>query len=314
MAVSAGILQFGRSARVIVDDILVADIKNGDVEKSLAVNFDIVKNVSLEPNTTTVQVINLSQFNRDKLTRRIDEAKKLSFDKRSEIKAGTLKVSAGYEIPELISQTNILDIKHEKNGSTWVTTIKAQDGRLAWSNAFVKETLDAGGADLSTVKSVLNAVAKIQEGVESEQAFQQALPEYQVSKGTIGFRNGYVMFGPVREKYRDIFDALGINVWISDGRLVAAPRDLPLPGVAVVAQEGKGLLRAVKEEDRNYTITTLLNPKLEPGRQVHLLDKKGKPIGVGVYRVNHSQWIGATMENEWVTTAELRPTALGGIG
>lgn len=314
MTIGAGILQFGKSARVVVDDIIAADIKNGDVEKSLAVNFDIIKNVSLEPNTTTVQIMNLSQANRDKLTRRIDEAKKLSFDTRSEIQAGTLEISAGYEIPERISRTNILDIKHEKNGSTWVTTIKAQDGRLAWSNAFVKETLESGGADLSTVKSVLNAIAKIQEGVEAEQAFQQALPEYQVSKGTIGFRNGYVMFGPVREKYRDIFEALGLNVWISDGRLVAAPRNIPLPGLAVLVQEGKGLLKAVKEEDRIYTITTLLNPKLEPGRQVQLRDKLGKPIGVGVFRVNHSQWIGATMGNEWLTTAELRPSALGGIG
>lgn len=310
--IQAADFQFLKSAQVIVEDILVADIEGGNVEKSLSVEFKVVKHVKLEPNTTEIIIHNLNQQNREKLSRRVEEAKKLSFEQRKELKAGQVKLSAGYSMPELISIANIRTANHEpqKNGG-WVTRIYAEDGRDEWNSGFVKETFAAGGADLSTVKSTLAALAKLNEGAELEQAFQEALPDYELQKGSNGMKNGSVEFGPIRDRFGNLFETLGLRGWIDNGKLIVAPKNLPKKGIAVSLSPNTGLLRAKPTEDLFYEITALLNPKIEPGRQILLRDENEKPIGPGTFRVDHAEFIGATMGNDWLSTALLRPSALG---
>lgn len=312
--IQASDYQFLRSAQVIVDDILVADIQGGNVEKSLAVDFHVIKHVKLEPHSTTVTVYNLNQQNREKLTRRLEEAKKLSFEQRKELKAGQVTLRAGYESAELISIADIRTIEHKpQKGGGFVTYIQAFDGRVSWDGAFAKETLAAGGADLSTLKSTLAALAKLNEGAELNDAFQEALPDYQLQKGSNGMKNGGVVFGPVRDHFDNMFEALGLRGWIDNGKLVVAPKNAPKKGIAVSLSYTRGLIEAQSKDDQFYEITALLNPKIEVGGQIQLRDENEKPIGPGTFRADHVEYIGSTMGNDWLSTALLRPSAIGGV-
>lgn len=303
--------QFLRAAAVTFEQRDIARFFEGQSERSLSINFKVVKSVKLEPNTTEITVVNLSQRSRDFLSQQVAYAESLSFEERQVKKAGQVEVYAGYGSVEasLISRADVKMVSHKRESSgDWTTTIEAVDGRVPWNNSFASETLAAGGADLNTVKSTLAALAKINQGVQLEQAFQQALPNYQVKKGNNGFKNGYVVFGPIRDRFDNLFEQMGLRAWIHNGTLVVTPRNLPIPGVAVSLKLGDTLKSFTRTKDGFYQFSSLLDARIEPGRQIQLQDADNKPLLGGVFRCDQCELIGETLGNAWSSSGILRPS------
>lgn len=298
----------------VIVNVINLPITNTTTAKKtgLDVQFRVTKSVKLEPHTTDVQIYNLAKVTRDQLTRLFDEARNLAFEARVALQFGKVRVLAGYQVPELLSSADIIELYHERDGDEWVTTIKAQDSRVQWANGFVAQTVGPTEVDLQTMKQVAKASASILEGADSEAAFQAALPEYSLKKGSAGFSNGFVMFGPTREKVRDIYEDLGLKAWLDDGRLITISQNAAKLDLAVVLSPRTGLLRATKREGGFFTCETLLNPKLDVGRQVQLQDELGVPLGVGIFRVDNVEWYGSTFGDEFNTRVDLRPSIPGG--
>jgi len=285
--------QFDPTLNVTVMNIPVVSLTSAASQVGFDVEFRVTKSVKLEPHETEVQIYGLSQVTRDQLSLLYDQARATAFEARTAAQLGKVAISAGYQTPELLSIADIIELFHRKQGPEWSTTIKAQDSRVRWANAFVSQTVGTTQVDMKTMKEVAKASAQILEGADSEAAFSAALPEYSAKKGNPGFNNGFVMFGPTKDKVRDIYEDLGLKAWLDNGRLITIAQQAAKFDLAVGLTPNNGLLDAVPREGGFYTCETLLNPKLDVGRQVSLRDDLNRPLGVGIFRVDNVEWYGS---------------------
>lgn len=271
--------------------------------------------LELAPQPFTFTTWGLALDRRDRISRMVEEAQEQSFRQRTFLRAGRLKVAAGR--PDAfgpICDSVVTDVVHEKDGADWRTTFTAIDGRLEWEQGFVNESAVAD-QDLSTVRSILEASDKVLAGAEPEAAFRAAFPELLQRTGPAGKNaTGLYMFGPSRDLNKQYLDRLGLKMFWNAGKLRCIKADGYTTDPAVVLQDGRTLLWASKSGRGFYKFRALLDHRLMPGRQVHLRDVAGKPLGAAAYRVEEATMTGSTFDQTYYVQGVLRPSALLGTG
>ncbi len=316
--------QWGRRLRVTLtmggedEDLVVADYDDSRAESGgaaalgLDATFAVTRHTLIEPQPLKVQVWGLSRERRDRLTRQVNEALERAYRTRSARRIGRIAVEAGRPggAYGLLLSAEVMECKHHRDGADWRTEITAQDGRIAWKSGFVSESA-TGNTDLRTVEGLLSAAIPVLDGQEPSEAFKAAFPELLQRKGYDGPEQGFVMFGPWAKTNEDVKKLLNLREFWNSGRLITIGANELALDEAVVLVYGKTLLRADKVARGYVEAEALLDPRLEPGRQVRLEREDGTQYGLSTtYRVDQVEHRGSTWATEWTSAVVLRPTGL----
>ena len=334
-----GVDQIGRSITILVHGItLVHQRPEGDesIDPTLDCDFSVTRWVKPEPQPLELTLFNLSIENRDRLVQQQQRAAAIGWKKLQAVQSGAVLVLPGQEaatMQALVAKTGLVEIfagygdsalllcryqilpqdgiKHVYNGVDWVTTIRAQDGRLPWQNAWVSQSM-VPGVLLRDVQKVLLASEELLEGTLDEETFASAYPELLQYKPTPGYRNGYVLHGPVKDMKTDLLETLGLEAFYRDGTLQYTRKGAATWTDAVRLSMANNLLGVPTEMERGfYTAQTLLDGRIEPGRQVKLVGRDDvSPIGVGTFRCDQVVHSGSNYGPSFYSTMILRPSSL----
>ncbi len=336
-----GAEQFGRSIRVVVHGIeLVTQHPTGSEDfanATLDCDFSVTKWVKPEPQPLSLTLFNLCEENRRRLSEQQDRARSIGWTKIQAVQSGAVLVEPGQEAETqaaLVAKTGLVEIyagygtlspprlcqyqimpqdgiRHVYNGIDWVTTIAAQDGRLPWQNAWVTQSM-APGVLLRDVQRVLDASEKMLEGTLDEETFANAYPELLKYKPTPGYRNGYVLHGPTHEMKTDLLETLGLEAFYRDGQLQYTIKgSATWPDAVRLSMANNVIGEPTPMEAGFYTVQTLLDHTIEPGRQVQLVGSDDvSPIGVGVFRCEQVVHTGSNYGAAFYSQAILRPSGL----
>lgn len=282
---------------------------------SLTCSFSVKRSTNPQPHECTISVLGLSRARREGILKAYETAESTAWSTRSELQLGKIRVDAGYgdDVATLFVGDLAPDgVKPEWSRPGHTMHLRALDGRIAWKGRFVNKSSGAN-VDIKTIRQVLAAGGDYMAGVESEQAFDKNFPNLVKKKiGFAGYESGYAIFGESREHNRSLCRTLGIAPFYQDGEVRYMSLEAALLDAAVVlSQERGGVLLSYQPLglDR-YRVRTLMEHRLRPGRQVHLRDDLGRPIGRGVYRVDSMHAFGGNRTQDYYVEADLLATAL----
>lgn len=312
---SGEVVQWGRRVRVVLETggtaILVADARPDarPEDVGLRVSFSCNKHLLDQPQKCTLTVWGLSRERRDDLTRVLDEAMSLAWKTRSARNVGKLRLDAGRPGsfgPLFVGM--IQNVTHRRDGSGFRTDVEALDGRLQWKEAYVSQAV-APGVDLSTFNDLLGASEQVLLGKEPLEAFAERFGDLVQVHGVAGYEQGFVMEGPSRDCNQSLMDALGLDLFWADGEKKMVPRGRTLNDPAVLLVREETLLSETRA-DRGYSdVVAFLDPLLQPGRQVQLRERDGRPIRALAHRVESVQFDASTWDRAWYARMHLRPSA-----
>lgn len=296
MAIPSPTLQFGRTAKVVVQQAgaPLLTIETSDAAGH-RISGSIKKTLRPEPNAGTAQITGLSAEQRGFLTGL------MNLTKAGDIENRGVEIFAGYGVPESLYRGQIADISHVRNGPTWTTTIRATfDG---YQGADLNSSF-LGQVNYSDVLQLAGAAMGMDTSTV-EQNVARALP----NSRKVSTLNGAVFVGPAKDAANEAADALGMEWSEDDGKMILVPRGTFTTDFAVVLNPSTGLLEdPVAEEFDRYSVRFLLNPKVRPGRQVQLQDAEFKPVGAGVFRADVVDAQFDTHGGDFTMSARLRPT------
>ena len=342
-------LLFGRRIRVTLGNLVICDIDPAVPEesatRSLDVSFTTEAHTKLAPLATTCEVVGLNRDVRAQLTAKQKAAKELAWSEYQKVLTGAvsiteeeqvlqfkqqlsyrglqLRIEAGYQDDfALIADAQLMPdgIEHDTLGVPR-SVLTAQDGRYPWQNGFVSEEVAPGVTyrDWAAIEQLSEGFLN---GTINEDEVQAAAPELLVRKDFAGYLNGRVLEGDASARVQEMTEALGLTAFFDRGQRVFLRADAVIPGEAVVLRlVGKPLgdsdppapggLLNYKPQSRGFlTVLCLLNHRLTPGRQVLVQDEHGKPVEGGVFRVDHVQHRGSTMDASFHSEAVLRPVTI----
>lgn len=341
-------MSFGRRVRITVGNIVVTDVDPAapeeSVRRSLDCAFSTESHTKLEPLTTEVTIFGLNKETRDSLLAQQKAAASQSWSEYQKVLNSSIliepesavqvqqqlvfqglqvRIEAGYEGDfGLIANATALPngISHRYEGAGWVTTIKAQDGRYPWQNAFVSESV-APGVQLRDWDLITALSEGFLEGDIGGETIQSQTPELLVRKDFAGYANGGVLAGQGRDIHTEISNALGLTLFFDRGQRVYLSLNAVTQAEAVLLQAkgpagdvpipSPGGLLEWEEQSRGYvTARCLLNYNLTAGRQVIMQDENAVPIGEGIFRVDHVRHAGSSFEASYYSEVLLRPTAI----
>lgn len=346
---------FGRRIRVRVGSLVVCDLdprvpESVNSQRNLDVQFSTQSHVKAEPLVTELTIYGLDKLTRDQLTANNDLARRTAWqnyqavqvgevlvdpdnaDQISEVTASlvaqgaTVIIEAGYDNDfGTLARAQILPndgLEHARQpGGGWITTIKAQDSRLPWANAFVSEEV-APGVALEDMNQALRVSEQFLAGEIGAAEVNAQIPGLVERLDNVGYENGRVLHGATRDENAALMQTLGLRgPFLINAEPVFLSANTTIFGLAIVLQlpgddiDGQviapGGLLTYKLLPRGYLETmSLLNRRLVAGRQVRVLDELGVPIGGGLYRVDFAAHVGSSFEQNYYTNCILRPVTI----
>lgn len=343
---------FGRRIRVTVGSQVVCDVNpnrpgnddgEGDIGRSLDVEFVTESHAKPEPLKTELVIYGLNRQVRDIMSSQLEVARREAWQAYQTVlnnevlvefgeeqaaaeglvtQGASIIIEAGYGLDfGILARAVILPdgLRHERTQSGWVTEITAQDGRLPWSNAFVSEPV-APGVTVTDYQKVLAINEQFVSGdIGSEEVIAQGLASLVQRKPFPGTANGQVLHGRTSDESKTIQESLGIRALWRDGKLLWVPAGIAEDPIAVVLQltpefeeqSAPGGLLSYQELPRGFLdVHCLLNYRLGAGKQVQVLDEFGVPVGSGLFRVEHASHRGTVASQDFYTDAILRPVSI----
>jgi hypothetical protein len=345
---------FGRRIRVRLGDRVICDFdprvpESVNDQRNLDVQFSTQSHVKAEPLVTELTIYGLDKLTRDLLTANNDLARRIAWQSYQAVQVGDVLVDpentdqVDQVTASLVSQgaTVILEVGYDNDfgslaraqilpdgleharqpGGGWVTTIKAQDSRLPWANAFVSEEV-VPGVSLVDMNKALRISEQFLAGEIGASEVAAAVPDLVERLDNAGYENGRVLHGATRDENAALMQTLGLRgPFLINAEPVFVSANTTVFGLAVVLQlpgddvDGQviapGGLLTYKLLPRGYLETvSLLNRRLVAGRQVQVLDELGAPIGGGLYRVDFATHTGSSFEQNNYSNCILRPVTI----
>ncbi len=248
----------------------------------LRVSFKIFKSLQPEPNTTEISIYNLNSDTRTKLQ-----------------KAPVLvQLDAGYpDNHQTLFKGTLRAATSSKQGTDWVTTVKAGDGELTYRSARINEAFKPGTPIVTIAKRL---AARLNIGLGDAEA---RISEATQRAGLTQYLNGAVMSGRAHEKLTEVLNGLDLEWSMQDERLQILPKGTINGDRIVVLSDTSGLVGSPAVGDKGVTkITSLLQPGIRPGTQVRLEARGFPKLTYRVERVTHA---GDTHAQTWYSDAEL---------
>ncbi len=246
---------------------------------SLRVVFRVERSLTKSPNRAEIAIYNLAPETIGRLNK----------------PGSVVRLTAGYrETAEVIFTGDLQRIQVQRQGADTECQIIARDGGLAW-----QRTISAGlsGSDLSLAGAVQRIATAMQVAVPAET--RDALAGRRLRRAT-------AMHGQAPQTLDVLLRSAGYEWSIQDGALQVLATGSALPSRAVLLSPQTGLIESPVQAERGagWVATSLLQPKIRPGRVVRLQAERGS----GDYRAVRVVHAGDTHSaGSWTTEIELRP-------
>lgn len=263
------------------DRVCAVDISPDIRVEKLRIRFEIKKSIIANTNYCRVDIYNLSQTTRNRITT----------DSTS-----LVRVLAGYSnntgLIE-IGQGNISNVVHSYKSPDIVTTILSKDG----FNSTISNRISLSFIDKTPLSSIIDSITK-----------KLNLPvKFANYNKSIQIKNGFSYVGAIT----DVLDQLGRQYnfrWsIQDGQLLILNGEQGTGNQSVFLSADTGLIESpelviktkkLQELKKNeYKVTALMQPQLQAG---DLIQIESKTLN-GIFIVNELIHIGDMNANEWYT-------------
>jgi hypothetical protein len=248
---------------------------------SLRLKFDIKKSIFSNQNYCRVDITNLSQITRNKIT-----SNQTSLVR---VKAGYVQNGGAVNI----GQGNISNVIHSLHNPDIVTTIYSKDG----FNSIIDNNISLSFGANTTLKSVIDTISK-----------ELGLPiKYVDYEQNATFKNGYSHLGSIPAALDQLGEQFKFRWSIQNDQLLIIRNDKSNGNKSVSLSAETGLIESpelvikTKTLDllnkNEFKVTALLQPQLEAG---DLIDIKSKVLN-GTFIVQELNHLGDTRGSEWFT-------------
>lgn len=245
--------------------------------------FSVERNTERFPNNAEVQLYNLAESTRNKLTEKPDN---------------TVRIEAGYESAEQIFFGVLRRATVERQNEDIVTMLSAGDGEDKQTATISKSW--ATGTPIS--KILKDFVSALGLGLGNSLEFPFALTSY----GSV-LTKGLTISGPLTEEFHQFLRSLGLKYSIQDGTLQLLDIQNPVTkGVGPLVSPDTGLIGEARldiDKDTKKTIVigkALLLPDLVPGRSIKVQSNRVN----GNFAVTKTNHYGDTHATEWYVDFE----------
>jgi len=250
----------------------------------LRIAFAIERDSSSESNAATIQIWNLSETSRAEILR----------------SGATVSLEAGYgrELG-MIFQGNDFKVNIRRELPDVVTEIKTQDGGFQLRSNIVNIGFELG----SSIRDVVSQIMGTFQDLTTNAKEILTVPADQLSEG-------WIASGTAKKVLDDLLKPRGIQWSVQDGeiRLVADDKTSNDGAVRLsagtVTLKGTGLVGSPTKTEDGIIVTSLLNPKIRPYRQIVV---ESRDID-GIYKVDKVTHRGDSWGGDWYTVAECRST------
>ncbi len=234
--------------------------------------FKIQKQMSSDPNKTTLQVYNLSPKTRNKIT-----------------SGKEVIIEAGYESGQygLIYAGEIVIVAHSGlGGNDKVTEITAQDGDVFINDKFINQSYSSGQRAADYCVQAVHSIGG-QFDALTDDAKQAVLAR------------GKAIFAAPDDYARQVAKNEEALFFIDDGLICLVKASDPPRGQVVSLTPDTGLIGSPKITEDGLSGKCLLHPNFKLNGLVHV---DSAEIGAGIYRVIEFTHTGDNRGNEWYTS------------
>lgn len=222
-------------------------------------------------NTATIQIYNLSPE-----TKGILEGSKTK-----------VMLEAGYEdTVERLFIGDVDKVVHKTEELDVVSTLEVQDG----GNKFRNARLDKGYPPNSTLKSVIDDMAK-------EMGTDKGLI---LGVGDQKFGHGVSFSGLVRDHLDQLTKTNDLEWSIQDEVLQILPKLSASTEGVIILSSDTGLIKSPSKTDKGVEFTSLLQPRLKPGRRVFVQSENM----TGLFKVRKVTHKGDNHQGDFITECE----------
>lgn len=277
---------FRRAWRVTVGTLQIA--------APLRVAFEIERSVRSVPNKATVQLWNLTRDHQAQI---------------EQAAAAQVRIEAGYEgdrglellfVGELWRARGAGQaIRTDRQGSTdAVTHVEARDGGIAYQQARVERSFEAGVSVATVLRACADAL-----GVGAGN-LGDVVELAELDAGGSVYPEGTVLSGQASRELTRILDSLGLRWSVQGGALQVLRRGAALRSQAVRLTPSTGLVGAPEVGTRGAVkVVALLTPDLWPGRAVVLESARL----TGRYLIRSTRYRGDSHGTDWYAECDLAP-------
>jgi hypothetical protein len=254
----------------------------------LRVEFKIKKTSTTDANTLILNIYNLSLDTRSKIQ---DNDALIIF------KAGYTQESG----PQVLFIGQITDVIQEFQPPEIITSIEAIDGNVTLREVRFSESFAATTLAIDIVNTLVRVselgVKEIRLGVNKS------------------FDNGLTVSGPIKKSFIKLAESTNSEFSIIDNEIQIIPKGDFSSVNAVFLSPETGLISRPSPitQDSNqlsgiannlpaFNVTSLLNPRINPGAPIQLESQDYK----GIFRVEDVEYFGDTHGEHWVVNAEIQ--------
>ena len=255
------------------------------VISDLRVKFKIVKTLRKEPNTSTVEVYNLTEAHRKQMQ---DDGTRIWLEAGYQGATGQLFVGdARY-------------IVHSREKCDWQTKIELGDGERAYRFGRVQSSFKAGTTAGDILKAIV-AQAGFDPGNVNDQTFKADLTAQQVS--------GWAFYGPGHKALDQVLGPIGYTWSVQGNALQILPKKGYTPQAVILLDADHGLIGSPEmgsakkaKGPRTLKVKCLLQPSLNPGGRINLQSVSFH----GVFVIQKVEHVGDTFAGEWFSELEVQ--------
>lgn len=276
---------FGRDFSMILGTRRISTRVDGaDTRPTLRVTFRIARDTSRDANTARVTITNLSEENRAAI-----QEKNIPSIIEAGYVGNTSRLFSG----------NLTFASHEKDSTTWVSTLELGDGSQALQSARISESFGPGTKTATIIKRVVECSGLGSGNVLDELSkgnFRGAILEY---------KKGYTASGRCADVMKELTESAGLNFSVQDGQVQLLREGESNGDSAIVLSSATGLVGSPQiGEDGVVQARSLLQGKLTPGRATQI---KSQQINSGFFRIQKTIHIGDSSGSDWYTGIEATP-------
>ena len=245
--------------------------------------MEVSRDMRAAVNNASLTIYNLAPETRNKIYKDL-----YTFTLRWQI-----SIVAGYGNTDLyeLFRGNIEEAYSLKQGTDWITTIKAYDGSYQIHNGFANETIEAGNTTKDMIKRVIHTMPEMLTGVLGAPAATDDAS-----------KRGTVVVGP---SYDVVQGLTNKQAFIDGETLYVMGEDEVIKGDAFILDSDLNFTTP-KRRDTYLELDTLFSPEIRIGHtaEVHSLEKRYDGQ-YKVFGIKHSATFSEAIKGDAITTVSL---------
>lgn len=270
-------------------------------DQSFRITFEIKKSITSASKLSKIEIYNLSRDTRDRLRDIISRNADLAVQGQAQLIA---YLYAGYEENtglELLYSANITNIYSRREPPDVITTVTCADNAVVFKNTFVAESHSEG---VSTKEIAESLASKLGMTIDDS----SNVPTH------INLAHGYSFVGSAKVGVNKLMKQIKCNWTTENGKIRIHPIGGYTNDSIVVISSDSGMIKSPERIESQGTdsengkikhgwrVTSLLEPKLLPGRRVKI---ESEAVN-GIYIVDSVEHKGDTATGDWQSVIETK--------